>query len=80
MEDNPKIKIIITGHTDNTASDAYNMRLSQGRAKSVYNEMVKRGIDPSRMKWQGKGMREPIDTNSTEEGRAKNRRVEITIQ
>ena len=80
LEDNPSIKIIITGHTDNTASDAYNMRLSQGRAKSVYNEMVKRGIDPSRMKWQGKGMRQPIDTNSTVEGRARNRRVEITIQ
>ena len=80
LKDNPTINIIITGHTDNTASDAYNMRLSQGRAKSVYNEMVKRGIDPSRRKWQGKGMREPIDTNSTEEGRAKNRRVEITIQ
>lgn len=80
LEDNPSIKIIITGHTDNTASDAYNMRLSQGRAKSVYNEMIKRGIDPSRMKWQGKGMRQPIDTNRTEEGRARNRRVEITIQ
>lgn len=80
MEDNPSITIVITGHTDNTASDAYNMRLSQGRAKSVYNEMIKRGIEPSRMKWQGKGMREPIDTNSTEAGRAKNRRVEITIQ
>ena len=79
LVDNPKIKIMITGHTDNVASDAYNLKLSEGRAKAVYDEMVRRGIDPKRMKWQGKGEREPIDTNKTEEGRAANRRVEFKI-
>ena len=48
-------------------------------AKAVYDEMVRRGIDPKRMKWQGKGEREPIETNRTEEGRAANRRVEFRI-
>ena len=79
LVDNPKIKVMITGHTDNVASDAYNIRLSEGRAKAVYDEMVRRGIDPKRMKWQGKGEREPIETNRTEEGRAANRRVEFRI-
>ena len=79
LVDNPKIRVMITGHTDNVASDAYNIRLSEGRAKAVYDEMVRRGIDPKRMKWQGKGEREPIDTNKTEEGRAANRRVEFKI-
>ena len=59
--------------------DAYNIRLSEGRAKAVYDEMVRRGIDPKRMKWQGKGEREPIESNKTEEGRAANRRVEFKI-
>lgn len=76
---NPKMRIIITGHTDNMASEAYNQKLSEGRAKAVYKEMVHRGIDPKRMKWQGKGELEPIDTNETEEGRAVNRRVEIKV-
>jgi outer membrane protein OmpA-like peptidoglycan-associated protein len=79
LVDNPQIKIMITGHTDNVASDAYNLRLSEGRAKAVYDEMINRGIDPKRIKWQGKGEREPIDTNATEEGRAANRRVEFKI-
>lgn len=79
LVDNPQIKIMITGHTDNVASDAYNLRLSAGRAKAVYDEMINRGIDPKRIKWQGKGEREPIDTNATEEGRAANRRVEFKI-
>ena len=79
LVDNPKIKVMITGHTDNVASDAYNIRLSEGRAKAFYDEMVRRGIDPKRMKWQGKGEREPIETNKTEEGRAVNRRVEFKI-
>jgi outer membrane protein OmpA-like peptidoglycan-associated protein len=79
LVENPKIRIMITGHTDNVASDVYNLKLSEGRAKAVYDEMVRRGIDPKRMKWQGKGEREPIESNKTEEGRAANRRVEVKI-
>ena len=76
---NPNMRIRITGHTDNVGSERYNKKLSEGRAKSVYDEMVKRGIDPSRMEWNGRGSKEPIESNKTEEGRAENRRVEFTI-
>ena len=79
MLKNPNMRIRITGHTDNVGSERYNKKLSEGRAKSVYDEMVKRGIDPSRMEWNGRGSKEPIESNKTEEGRAENRRVEFTI-
>lgn len=76
---NPNMRIRITGHTDNVGSERYNKKLSEGRAKAVYDEMVKRGIDPSRMEWNGRGSKEPIESNKTAEGRAENRRVEFTI-
>lgn len=76
---NPDIRVLITGHTDNVGSRAYNMRLSRGRAKAVYDEMVRRGIDPGRMQWTGRGPDDPIEDNDTAEGRAENRRVEFTI-
>ena len=79
LADNPDVKIRITGHTDNVGADKFNQRLSEGRAKAVKDEIVKRGIDPSRIVADGKGKREPIDTNTTEEGRARNRRVEFFI-
>jgi flagellar motor protein MotB len=76
---NPNMRIRITGHTDNVGSERYNKKLSEGRAKAVFDEMVKRGIDPSRMEWNGRGSKEPIESNKTAEGRAENRRVEFTI-
>ena len=76
---NPSIRVRITGHTDNVGSERYNKKLSEGRAKAVFDEMVKRGIDPSRMEWNGRGSKEPIESNKTAEGRAENRRVEFTI-
>ncbi len=76
---NPNMRIRITGHTDNVGSERYNKKLSEGRAKAVYDEMVKRGIDPSRMEWNGRGSKEPIESNKTAEGRAENRRVEFKI-
>ena len=76
---NPNMRIRITGHTDNVGSERYNKKLSEGRAKAVYDEMVKRGIDPSRMEWNGRGSKEPIESNKTPEGRAENRRVEFKI-
>ncbi|MCQ2335322.1 MAG: OmpA family protein [Paludibacteraceae bacterium] len=75
----PTAVIRIVGHTDSTGSDAYNIRLSRGRSASVKAEMVKRGIDPDRIETDGRGEREPIDTNSTPEGRQNNRRVEIQV-
>lgn len=79
LAQNPNMRIRITGHTDNVGSERYNKKLSEGRAKAVYDEMVKRGIDPSRMEWNGKGSKEPIESNKTPEGRAENRRVEFKI-
>jgi hypothetical protein len=79
LSKNPNMRIRITGHTDNVGSERYNKKLSEGRAKAVRDEMVKRGIDPERMEWNGRGSKEPIESNKTPEGRAENRRVEFKI-
>ena len=73
------MSIRITGHTDNVGSDKANMTLSEGRAKAVRSEIIKRGIAAERIEAEGKGETEPIADNATEEGRAQNRRVEFTI-
>ncbi len=79
LKQNPSIKVEISGHTDSQGSAKYNKRLSEGRAKAVYDEMVRRGIKANRMTWRGAGEDEPIDTNETPEGRQENRRVEFKI-
>jgi outer membrane protein OmpA-like peptidoglycan-associated protein len=71
------VKITLIGHTDNVGSADYNQRLSEGRVNSVKAELVKRGIDASRITTIGKGETEPVADNSTAEGRAENRRVEV---
>ena len=79
LRDNPEVRILITGHTDWVGSDEDNQILSEGRAASVKQSMVDRGIDASRIETTGKGESMPIATNETEKGRQRNRRVEITI-
>lgn len=79
LTENPEIRIQIIGHTDAVGSDKDNQILSEGRANSVRQNMIDRGIDPSRIEAIGKGESEPIATNDTEEGRAKNRRVEFIV-
>lgn len=79
LNENPEVRIRITGHTDSVGSDKDNQKLSEGRANSVRDDMIRRGIDENRIEAEGKGESEPIDTNDTEEGRAKNRRVEFVI-
>ena len=79
LNDNPSVRIRITGHTDSIGKDKDNQILSEGRANAVRPAMIDRGIDPERVEAEGKGESEPIDTNDTEEGRQKNRRVEFTI-
>ena len=79
LRDNPTVSIRITGHTDNVGSDKANLTLSEGRAKAVRSEIIKRGIAAERIEAEGKGETEPIADNATEEGRAQNRRVEFTI-
>ena len=79
MLENNIQKIEISGHTDSEGSEAYNQKLSEGRANAVIAYLVSQGVDPSRMSAVGYGESRPIDTNYTEEGKAQNRRVEFTL-
>lgn len=69
----------IIGYTDNVGSSRFNDLLSLRRAEAMKDELVSRGVSPDRIQTDGRGMREPIASNETEEGRAKNRRIEIII-
>ena len=75
---NPSVKIRIEGNTDNIGTANYNMGLSERRAKAVMEYLVKAGIDKNRLSTIGYGFSKPIATNATDEGRALNRRVELT--
>lgn len=76
----PKMQMDIGGHTDNVGSKETNDNLSEARAKSVYDYLVSKGIDKSRLTHKGYGYSVPIASNNTEEGRAKNRRVTFEIK
>ena len=71
--------IIAVGHTDSVGSDAYNQKLSVRRAEAVKAYLVSKGIDKSRVYTEGKGEKQPVASNKTADGRAKNRRVEIEV-
>ena len=77
--ENPDVKVEVAGHTDNWGSDEYNQKLSENRAKAVYEYFVSKGVEKSRLRYVGYGELRPIATNATDEGRAQNRRVELTI-
>jgi len=77
---NPGLKVEIAGYTDNTGSVRVNERLSRQRAESVMSWLVRKGIDSSRMTAVGMGPMDPIASNSTPEGRAKNRRIEFHVK
>ncbi len=79
LNDNKSIKIQLNGHTDNVGDDVSNQVLSENRAKAVVSYLIANGIDGSRLKYKGFGETSPIDTNETDEGRAKNRRTEFMI-
>ncbi|MDR1725379.1 MAG: OmpA family protein [Bacteroidales bacterium] len=76
---NPKIKIEISGHTDNTGSKEYNQILSERRAKSIVDYLISQGVSSMQLAFKGYGQDKPIATNDTAEGRAKNRRTEFKI-
>jgi len=75
LKQNPKYKAEIQGYTDNVGNAAYNQKLSERRAKAVYEALIKLGVSKSRLSYKGYGEANPVASNDTEEGRAKNRRV-----
>jgi outer membrane protein OmpA-like peptidoglycan-associated protein len=79
LEDNPGMRIEISGHTDNSGSAVVNARLSTERARAVVDYIVKKGIDRARLTYIGYGPDQPVADNSTEAGRSRNRRVEFKI-
>lgn len=79
LQQNPNIRVTIEGHTDSSGSDALNNKLSQDRANAVMNYFVSKGVDKSRMTAVGFGKNRPIATNDNEEGKAQNRRIELTV-
>lgn len=76
LKDNPKLKILIEGHTDNQGDQMLNERLSLDRANNVRNYLIEKGVDAKRIQFKGHGSSIPIAPNDTEENRSKNRRVE----
>lgn len=79
LQGNPNARVTIIGHTDNVGSDAVNDPLSVNRAASVRNYLTTRGVPVAHISIDGRGEREPIASNATAEGRARNRRVEIFV-
>jgi OOP family OmpA-OmpF porin len=77
LKANAGLKISIEGHTDNVGAPASNKTLSENRAKAVMNGLVAKGIEKARLSSKGWGQEKPISDNSNEDGKAKNRRVEI---
>ena len=71
--------VIAIGHTDSIGADAYNQKLSVRRAESVKAYLVSKGVAPNRIYTEGKGEKQPVASNKTKDGRAKNRRVEIEV-
>ncbi|WP_400073351.1 OmpA family protein [Zobellia russellii] len=79
LKDYPKSNVLVEGHTDSAGPDDYNMTLSEQRATSVTNYLISQGIDKSRLETKWYGETQPLGDNTTKEGKAKNRRVELAI-
>jgi OmpA-OmpF porin, OOP family len=79
LDKNPSLHVKISGHTDNTGSEKKNKKLSAGRAQSVSDYLVNKGIERSRVSYVGFGSSKPISSNETEEGKQQNRRVEFVV-
>ena len=81
LQQNPKLKLYVVGHTDNVGSLTYNMKLSQARADAVVTKLIsKYNVNAKRLEAHGVGFLAPVASNKNEEGRAKNRRVELVEQ
>lgn len=79
LKANPKLKIEVAGHTDNTGDKSKNIILSQNRAKAVYDYLLSNGIPADRLSYKGFGDAQPLASNTTEEGKAKNRRTTFMV-
>ena len=79
MKAYPKVKMKIGGYTDNVGNADANLKLSQKRAENTMQEIVKLGVDAKRLEAEGYGVKHPVADNSTEEGRAKNRRIDLRV-
>ena len=79
MSEVTRLRIQINGHTDDVGDVASNQDLSEQRAKSVYEFLIEKAIDPSRLKYKGFGESKPMESNDSPEGRAKNRRTEFEV-
>ncbi len=80
LRQNPSITVEIAGHTDSVGNDSYNKKLSQSRADAVRQYLIQGGVETRRMAAIGYGEEQPIASNSTDEGRARNRRVEMRVK
>jgi OOP family OmpA-OmpF porin len=79
LKENPTLRVEIAGHTDDKGDEVYNSKLSQSRAESVRRYFTSNGIDGARLTAMGYGEAQPVADNSTDEGRAQNRRVELRV-
>ena len=79
LRDYPETEVLIVGHTDSQGADDYNLRLSNRRAESARQFLVAQGINGARIRTEGRGESEPVADNSSDAGRAQNRRVEVAI-
>ena len=75
----PKVNVKLGGYTDNVGDKTANMKLSESRANTVMGELVKFGVEPSRLTAEGYGDAHPVASNDTEEGRQKNRRISLRV-
>jgi outer membrane protein OmpA-like peptidoglycan-associated protein len=79
LRENARTEVLIVGHTDSAGRDDYNESLSQRRARSAADFLGGQGIASGRLRTEGRGESEPIGSNETEDGRQRNRRVEVAI-
>jgi len=79
LKEYPDAQVVVTGHTDSIGSAEFNMALSEMRAQTVVNYLIKRGLNPNQFTAIGKGETEPVASNKTEDGRKANRRVSFSI-
>src|SRR5262249_29416491 len=77
LKKSPALKVEVEGHADNVGQDAYNQKLSEARAASVVDWLIHHGVRAAQLSSKGYGMSRPVADNTTDVGRAKNRRVEI---